>query len=140
MPTAKPVAPAKVAAPKKPTKKAAAEASLEKKVAAAVAPKKPAPKSPAAEKAATNKSPVASATSAKKSVEKLSYNFRTRSLVRTFVNAIDDPASKKEVRSSLKDLRSFEEIREKALELVGAEEFDKLIASWFNAGEEKSKN
>lgn len=113
---------AKLAAPKKPSKKEAGKAALSKKVADLTA------------------KPVKAEKSAKASAEKLPYNFRTRSLVRAFIGAIEDPAAKKEVRAAFKELRSFEEIREKAIAIADASQFDELVAAWFNAGEEKEKS
>lgn len=104
---------AKVAAPKKPTKAQAQAAALESR---------------------TNHE-----TSGRRPIFKTPYNFRVRSLARSFVDAIDDPSEKKRVRAELRECTSYCEIRSKALVRIDETEWDKFIADWFAAGVEKDK-
>lgn len=102
--------PAKVAQPKKPTKSAIEQSQVAKKVVDIQERKTP-------------------------SNEKLPYNFRTRSLARAIVDAVEEPDAKKAIRKTLKELRSFAEIKAAAVDIAGEEEFNGLLASWFDAGE-----
>jgi hypothetical protein len=108
----------KVAKPKKPTKKVAEKKAVEKKTADVAAEKK----------------------QKRASAEKLPYNFRTRSLARALINAVDGEDEKKEARKALKEARTFEETRTAALTLVSKADFEALVEAWFDAGEEKSKD
>lgn len=115
---------AKVAKPKKPSKLVKENKAVAKAVAAksskAEAPKEAKPAAPA-----------------KRPLIKLPYNLRTRSVVRTIVLAIEDPAARKATNAALRDLRKYSEIKAWADENIGAEEFQELLEDWFAGGEVK---
>ena len=67
-------------------------------------------------------------------VMKSPYNHRTRSLVRTFIDTFEDEAAKRRLRSQMRDLTTFTQIRDYMLLLVPAERIDSLIVSWFDNG------
>jgi hypothetical protein len=67
-------------------------------------------------------------------VMKSPYNHRTRSLVRTFIDAFEDEATKRRLRSQMRDLTTFTQIRDYMLLLVPAEKIDSLIVGWFDNG------
>jgi len=67
-------------------------------------------------------------------VIKTPYNHRTRSLVRTFVDTFNNEEAKRKLRSQLRDLTTYEQVKGYALNLVTAEEWDELISDWFDAG------
>jgi hypothetical protein len=103
---------AKVATPKKPTKAEAQAQAVAKKTHDVVA--------------------------AKRSVIKPDYNYRTRSLARTLVDAIDDAAAKKAARAALRDLTTFAEIRDYAAGMIDNSQWDALLESWFDSGVKES--
>jgi len=113
---------AKVAKAKKPAKKTIEAAKLEKAVAAKTAPVKA---------AAPSAAPVA-----KRSIIKLPYNLRTRSLVRTIVLAVEGP-ERKTVNAALRDFRKYSEIRDWAEKEIGKPEFQEVLENWFANGELK---
>lgn len=106
--TSKP-APAKVAAPKKTTKKKAEDTAVAKRV---------------------------NETTAKKSVLKEPYNFRTRSLARAIINAVDGDEDKKAARQGLKGLTEYADIKAFALKNVvdSASQWEDFLAAWFANG------
>jgi hypothetical protein len=67
-------------------------------------------------------------------VMKSPYNHRTRSLVRTFIDTFEDEATKRRLRSQMRDLITFTQIRDYMLQLVPAETIDSLIVRWFDDG------
>jgi hypothetical protein len=62
------------------------------------------------------------------------YNHRTRSLVRTFIDTFEDEAAKRRLRSQMRDLTTFTQIRDYMLLLVSSETIDALVVSWFDDG------
>ena len=115
MPEDKKKAPAKVAQPKKPTKAAAANTAVAKKVADVAAGK------------------TAPTAAPKRSAIKPPYNYRLRSLVRFIVEAADED-SRKELRVQLRDLTTFAEIRDTITKLLSAEAYAQVVEEWFDAG------
>lgn len=77
--------------------------------------------------------PVA-ADSPDRGIIKPAYNHRTRSLVRTFVDTFIDEEAKRKLRSQLRDFTEYGQVKKYALNLVTAEEWDRLIADWFDSG------
>lgn len=75
---------------------------------------------------------------AKRSVIKPDYNYRTRSLARTLVDAIDDEAAKKATRAALRDLTTYAEIRKYAEGVIDDSQWDALLESWFDNGVKES--
>jgi hypothetical protein len=71
---------------------------------------------------------------ADRGVLKSPYNHRTRSLVRTFIDTFEDESAKRRLRSQMRDLATFTQIRDYMLLLVSAETIDALIVSWFDDG------
>jgi hypothetical protein len=71
---------------------------------------------------------------ADRGVLKSPYNHRTRSLVRTFIDTFEDEAAKRRLRSQMRDLATFTQIRDYMLLLVSAETIDSLIVRWFDDG------
>ncbi|MCK9587809.1 MAG: hypothetical protein M0Q93_00435 [Terrimicrobiaceae bacterium] len=119
---------AKVAKPKKPSKLVKENKAVAKAVAA-----KPSKTEPSKAEAPKEAKPAA----AKRPLIKLPYNLRTRSVVRTIVLAIEDPAARKTTNAALRDLRKYSEIKAWADENIGATEFQELLEDWFSNGEVK---
>lgn len=67
-------------------------------------------------------------------IMKPSYNHRTRSLVRTFIDTFTDEEAKRKLRSQLRDLTEYAQVKKYALNLVTAEEWDQLVRDWFDSG------
>lgn len=62
------------------------------------------------------------------------YNHRTRSLVRTFIDTFANEEARRKLRSQLRDLTSYGQVKTYASDLVTPEEWDQLIADWFDSG------
>ena len=73
-------------------------------------------------------------------VIKTPYTHRTRSLVRTFIDTFTDEEAKRKLRSQLRDLTSYEQVRTYALNLVTAEEWDRLVSDWFDSGTKEEQS
>lgn len=80
-----------------------------------------------------NDVPVA-ADSPERGIMKPPYNHRTRSLVRTFIDTFTDEEAKRKLRSQLRDLTTYEQVKTYSLNLVTAEEWDRLVSDWFDSG------
>ncbi|MCK9587758.1 MAG: hypothetical protein M0Q93_00160 [Terrimicrobiaceae bacterium] len=124
---------AKVAKPKKPSKLVKENAAVAKAVAAKETSTK---KNPPADKPGKEAAPKPE--KAKRPLIKLPYNLRTRSVVRTIIQAIEDPEARRTTNAALRDLRKYSEIKAWADENLGAEEFQGLLEDWFANGEVKS--
>lgn len=74
------------------------------------------------------------ADSPERGIMKPPYNHRTRSLVRTFIDTFTDEEAKRKLRSQLRDLTSYGQVKKYALGLVTAEEWDELVRDWFDSG------
>lgn len=66
---------------------------------------------------------------------KTAYNHRTRSLARTLVDTVKDEATKKKLRSQMRDFTSYCEIFDYAEKIgVSTEAWNSMIEAWFDAG------
>lgn len=77
---------------------------------------------------------------AKRGVLKSPYNHRTRSLVRTFVDLFSNEETKKKIRAQMRDFATYAEVAAYARQLVTADQWNALIAEWFDSGLKCSEN
>ncbi len=130
MPPAKVAKPAtaKVASPKKPSKKKIIGAAVQKRVGEKLskgAPSDPVPKDGSSEPTPPEK---------KRSLVKPPYNHRVRSLCRSIVDQVESEVDRKKVRLDLRDLTELSQVRSYVDTNVGEGQFDPILEGWFAAG------
>ncbi len=120
--------PAKVAKPKKPSKKQSIGAAVVKRVGEKLS--RPSAETP--EPQSDTKPEVAN--KERRSLVKPPYNHRVRSLCRSIVDQVESEEDRKKVRLDLRDLTSLAEVTAYVDANVGEGQMTEILNGWFAAG------